>query len=342
MCVSICLFFSPAIQAQYKGETFTDNGLEYTIVEVGDNGSCVEIAQFENFFERRLVIPAAVYHLGQSYPIVSVKEEGFLHSKITELDMSGAINLKSIGKSAFAESLNLREVIFPPFEQSNLTEIAPLAFGHCVSIHNFNLQDVPIEVLESLFTINENDKDAPEGLQELLLPSTLKEIKPYALQFLGLKRITFPSSITTIGDRVLAGNIYLKEFIWRDAQVTSIPRNFFKGDIALENVTILTVKPMEAGGLSDSHFLMCRPDLLTVTVSEASYDNLASSGYTTENSRYSSLVTDSTYVPSGIAAPNQHVAGSLHDGVIYTLQGIKVVQPRKGMLYIQNGKKFVK
>ena len=206
-------------------ETFSEGGFECKVVADG-----VEITG--GSASGTLVIPAT---LG-NYTVTSIAADAFRSAAITELDCSGAIGLQRIGTSAFAECNQLTTVKLP----NSLTEIGTLAFHHCTAISSINLQDTRLQVLESLFTVDEDDEESLEGLVNLSLPSTLKTIKRCALQFLGIQSITFPSSITTIEDRVLEGNIYLKEFIWRDAQVNFIPAYFFLGDDALQNVTILT------------------------------------------------------------------------------------------------------
>lgn len=276
------LFTVSIVSAQ---ETFSEGGFEYKVVAGGaeiTGGSA----------SGKLAIPAK---LG-SYTVTSIAAEAFKGAAITELDCSAATGLQRIGELAFAECSQLTTVKFPAADATSLTEIGALAFQHDVLLSSINLQDTRIEVLESLFTKDLNDEVYFDDLLELALPQTLKEIKSYALQFLGLTSITIPSSVTKIGEGILEGTIYLEEFYWKGAQVNSLPRNTFLGEDALKTVYFLTVDDIAPKGLSDLHFFMCHKDKLNVYVTKRSYDILVENGYTNEKSVYSTLVSDIDYV----------------------------------------------
>lgn len=252
------------------------------------------------------------------------------------------LSVTAIGEKAFAESKLLKNVVFPPLSESSISVIGPLAFHHCTSIASINLQDTRIEVLESLFTSDPSDEESLEDLLSLQLPETLKEIKPYALQFLGLRSISFPSSITVLGDRVLEGDIYLKEFIWENCQLTSLPKFTFWGNDKLELVRIMTIEPFDADGLTDRHFFMCDPLVLKVYVTKESYEALTAGGYTNETARYSRLYADEqwTGIEDHMIDTTVGTASRYQSG-IFTLQGIRVERPLPGTVYIKDGQKFV-
>ena len=266
------LFTVSIVSAQ---ETLSEGGFEYKVVADGaeiTGGSATGT----------LAIPAT---LG-SHTVTSIAAEAFKGAAITELDCSAATGLQRIGESAFAECSQLTTVKFPAAGTTSLTEIGALAFH----------QDTRIEVLEALFTKDMDDEVYFDDLLELGLPQTLKEIKSYALQFLGLRSITIPSSVTKFGVGVLEGTIYLEEFYWKGAQVNSLPKNTFLGEDALKTVYFLTVDDIAPNGLSDIHFFMCHKDKLNVYVTKQSYDILVANGYNNEKSVYSTLVSDIDYV----------------------------------------------
>ena len=331
--------------AQEVGETFEENDLRCRILTVGSDGNTIEILGPEGAVDNYFAVPASLDYEGQTYRIVSLADNSFKRSRMSTLDLSGATFLQRIGASAFADCAKLTTVIFPPAEQSSLTEIGTLAFYHDTALQSFNLEDTRLEVLESFFSENEDDEITIEGLTTLKLPETLKEVKPYALQFLDITEIEFPAGITNIGDRILEGCIYLREFIWENAQVTRIPKHFFLGDDKLEKVVLYTVEPLEPDGLTDLHFFMCDKSVLHVYVTQASADNLAQNWYTTDKSVYSTLVANPNW--TSISAPvsdrdtkiAQHSEDS--DDAYYTLQGLRVSSPQPQRLYIYKGRKVI-
>lgn len=318
-------------------EIFSADGLEYKLIAEG----AAEITGATTAVSGTLTVPAAL----DNYTVAAIGNEAFKDAAITELDLTAATGLQRIGESAFADCSQLTTVKFPALDNSSLTEIGALAFHHDTALRSMNLQDTRIEVLESLFTKDMNDEVYFDDLMELALPETLKEIKSYALQFLGLRSITIPASVTSFGDGVLEGTIFLEEFYWKGAQVTRLPINTFLGEDALRIVYFLTNQDIDQDGLTDMHFYMCHKDKLNVYVTKRSFEILEGYGYSYENSIYSTLVADTEWKPgddpSAIAAPKMK-SDSQADGAVYTLQGVRVAKPRKGELYIKDGKKFVK
>ena len=318
-------------------EIFSADGLEYKLIAEG----AAEITGATTAVSGTLTVPAAL----DNYTVTAIGNEAFKGAAITELDLTAATGLQRIGESAFADCSQLTTVKFPALDNSSLTEIGALAFHHDTALRSMNLQDTRIEVLESLFTKDMNDEVYFDDLMELALPETLKEIKSYALQFLGLRSITIPASVTSFGDGVLEGTIFLEEFYWKGAQVTRLPINTFLGEDALRIVYFLTNQDIDQDGLTDMHFYMCHKDKLNVYVTKRSFEILEGYGYSYENSIYSTLVADTEWKPgddpSAIAAPKMK-SDSQADGAVYTLQGVRVAKPRKGELYIKDGKKFVK
>lgn len=328
---------SEETMASAQEETFSAGGFEYKVIADG----AAEITGVTTAVSGTLTVPAKL----DNYTVAAIGNEAFKGAAITELDLTAATGLQRIGESAFANCSKLTTVKFPALEKSSLTEVGTLAFHHDTALRSMNLQDTRIEVLESLFTKDMNDEVYFDDLTELVLPETLKEIKGYAMQFLGIKEMIIPKTVEAIGDGILEGNIYLETFIWKGARVTSLPRHTFLGDDALRTVYFLTNHDIEPDGLSDMHFYMCHKELLNVYVPHISYYVLATAGYHNFNSIYSTLVEVTDWEPdpdpTAIAAPKMK-ADMPSDGSVYTLQGVRVAQPRKGELYIKDGKKFVK
>ena len=288
------------VKGQTVGEIFTEDIFTFTVLTTEAGGCTVELTDGKTAVGA-IEISAMVEHEGNTYKIVSIGNEAFKGAKIKELNLTGAVNLQRIGASAFAECKQLVKVQYPAIAESSITEIGPLAFHHCRKLESFNIEDTRIRVLESLFSENEKDEISFSKLTSLKLPQSLRIIRKYALQFLDITDIDIPSGVVTFEDRVLEGCIFLKNFTWKNAQVTSIPEKTFLGDDQLDSVSFLTMEPIEPDGLKDSYFKRYSSSDLEpvhVYVTPESYDNLLSGGYTKENSVFTSLEAMTDWLPA--------------------------------------------
>ena len=345
MMAALLFIGTTALRAQTVGESFTTaDGLTYTVVSDAQPASVTVTGG--SVASNILSIPATVENGGTAFAVTAIADEAFKGSNVVTLDLTAATNLQRIGVSAFAECKKLETVTFPTASESQLTEIGTLAFHHAFALKSFNLEDTRLTVLESFFSKDESDEISIEGLVELRLPETLVEIKDYALQFLDIKEIEIPSSVTTFGNCVLEGCIYLTDFTWKNAQVTRLPRYTFRGN-EMKNVTLITLKPIDPDGLTDKHFYHVSSEgtLTNVIVTQESIESLATGGYTNETSKYSVLVPwsgDPNAIKSIKAEPKAKAEEpDSGDDSWYTLQGTRVDSPRKGRLYIHNGRKVV-
>jgi len=341
---ALLIIGTSALRAQTVGDSFTTaDGLMCTVAS--DVQSASVTVTGGSFANNILSIPATVENGGTAFAVTAIADEAFKGSDIVTLDLTAATNLQRIGVSAFAECKKLETVTFPAAAESQLTEIGALAFHHAYALKKINIEETRLKVLESLFSKNDRDEISIVGLTELRLPETLCEIKTYALQFLDITEIEIPSGVTTFADRVLEGCIYLEKVIWMGCQLTSIPKKTFLGDDKLKCVTIITKSPLEPDGLTDKHFFMCDKEVLQVILTPESIESLATAGYTNETSVYSTLVPwsgDPNSIESIKTTPQAEEAIMTNcDGAWYTLQGSRVDSPRKGRLYIHNGRKVV-
>lgn len=325
--IMVCsILFPSTSNCQTVGDTFTDPAFTYKVlaVDVAAKRGLVELTGLATEVGESLVIPAAV---SQSF---DGEEWTFAVS--------------AIGASAFAECKKLQTVKFPALEETSLTTIGPLAFHHCTALRSLNLEDTKIEVLESLFTKDDAEEMYFEELTELKLPETLKEIKSFAMQFLGIRTMTIPASVTTIGEGILEGNIYLEEFYWKGAKVNKLPLTTFLGDDALQKVYFLTDNDIDPNGLTDMHFYMCHKEMLTVYVTPSSYSVLTANGYDNETSVFSTIAVDEEWTAiqrSHAATPESAFSTADKYQATYSLQGSRITYPRKGTLYIRDGRKYM-
>lgn len=328
LSLALCLAASAlpsALAAQTAGDTFAAGGLVCKVLTADDAARSGQVE-----------ITGSVAEVGESLEIPATVKQAYGGAEWT-------FSVTAIGEKAFAESKALKTVRFPAKDESALTVIGPLAFHHCTALQQINLQDTKIEVLEALFTKDLYDEAYFDDLTELVLPETLKEIKPYAMQFLGIRTMTIPSGVTAIGEGILEGNIYLEEFYWRGAQVNSLPINTFLGDDALRKVYYLTVDDIAPDGLTDMHFYMCHKERLTVYVTPSSYAVLTANGYDNGQSIFSTLAADEGW--TGIAEASAGKTPALSAGTdadgVFTLHGVRASHPVKGRLYISGGRKYI-
>ena len=321
----IVFLFPSCLCAQSVDDTFTASGLSCKVlsVDVATKSGQVEITGSVSEVGDKLEIPATL--------------------KQTCIDGEWTFDVTAIGASAFAECKALKTVKFPAQDETSLSVIGPLAFHHCTSLNSINLEDTKIEVLEPLFTKDDTDEAYFDDLTQVKLPETLKEIKSNALQFLGITSVTIPASVTAIGEGILEGNIFLEEFYWKGAQVTSLPLNTFLGDDALKIVYFLTVDDIDPNGLTDRHFERYGQDKATVYVTPSSYEVLTANGYNNEESIFSILVADPEWTSiervEQDAASEKSINEASH--AIFTLQGVRVSHPAQGHLYISGGRKYI-
>ena len=345
MMAALLFIGTTVLRAQTVGESFTTvDGLTCTVVSDAEPASvAVTGGSVANDI---LSIPATVENGGTAFAVTAIADEAFKGSNIVTLDLTAATNLQRIGVSAFAECKKLETVTFPAADVSCLTEIGTKAFCYDFALKSMNLEDTHIEVLETIFTLEESDEISIPGLTILRFPYTLKEIKSYALQCLDITEIRIPSTVTTIGDYVLQGCINLQEFTWKGAQITSLPLHTFAyvGE-SLIKVTLLTMEPLLPDGLTDKHFyrIGADPSPAEVTVTRESIDNLATAGYTNDTAIFSTLVAydgdpSDPDTPTAIAAPKA-VSVASADNTYYNLQGQRITAPQRGHLYIYNGHK---
>jgi hypothetical protein len=81
-----------------------------------------------------------------------------------------------------------------------------------------------------------------------------------------------------------------------------------------------------------------------VIVTQESIESLATGGYTNETAKYSVLVPwsgDPNDIKSIKAEPKTEAEVTNGNDAWYTLQGTRVDSPKKGRLYIHNGRKVV-
>lgn len=190
-------------------------------------------APTERGYVGNIVIPEKVKHNGKTYKVTAINRGTFsCNSELARVAIPNSV--KTIGKEAFCNCYQLKEVILPP----DLTEISDYMFAESglqtINIPNkvetignnafasSSLKSVTIPnsvktISKSAFsgcrwmetvTMGNSVKSIDEAafsicgnLKSINFPSSLKEIGAKAFyECSGLEQVTIPASVTTIGD----------------------------------------------------------------------------------------------------------------------------------------------
>ena len=225
----------------YKVLTEVANGNSSNTVEVTDDG------QQNRSYAGALTIPATVTYNSVTYAVVSIAGYAFYGGTgITALDLSGAINLTSIGQSVFARCTGITGTLtIPP----SVTTIRDGAFYGCANIGSVVLTD-------GLKTIGSNMFYGCTGITgTLTIPSSVTTIGYGAFsRCTGITgTLTIPSSVTTIGGSAFSGCTNIGSVVLTDGLKT-IGSGMFSGCTGITDT--LTI-PSSVTTIGDSAFYGC-------------------------------------------------------------------------------------
>lgn len=116
--------------------------------------------------------------------------------------------IKTIGRECFAET-DVEEVILP----EGIETIDADAFNFCTKLKKINFP-------ETLKVISYGAFDKCFSLETVILPKVMKEINNYAFYTAGIKHLTLPEKVSSVG---------IKVFAKTDIETTDIPENFTLG-----------------------------------------------------------------------------------------------------------------
>lgn len=116
--------------------------------------------------------------------------------------------IKTIGRACFAGT-NVEEVVLP----EGIETIDSDAFNLCTKLKKINFP-------ETLKVIDHGAFNGCFSLETVILPKVMKEINNYAFYAVGIKHLTLPEKVSSIG---------IKVFAKTDIETTDIPENFTLG-----------------------------------------------------------------------------------------------------------------
>lgn len=116
--------------------------------------------------------------------------------------------IKTIGRACFAGT-NVEEVVLP----EGIETIDSDAFNLCTKLKKINFP-------ETLKAIDHGAFNGCFSLETVILPKVMKEINNYAFYAVGIKHLTLPEKVSSVG---------IKVFAKTDIETTDIPENFTLG-----------------------------------------------------------------------------------------------------------------
>lgn len=217
-------------------------------VEIPDTVTQIGQAAFRNCGLRTFKIPDSVTAIG---------EEAFAGSSLEEIVIPDSVT--EIGPGAFKNCRNLRKVALP----ASLQRIPNDMFQGCASLQTVDLPDTLADIGESAFKMSAlAHVRIPDGvkvlrpsvfqgctslqnveagqidriqsytfadcehLEQIHLPSALKDIGTYAFASTGLRRIEIPASVHTIGKHAFDGCWNLDEIIMKGEHTRVLAKAF--------------------------------------------------------------------------------------------------------------------
>ena len=246
-----------------------------------------------NSYSGDVVIPTYVVHNGHTFKVSSIDTCAFrgcteLTRVIIECGFNDRIGVTSIGKYAFYDCPQLKEVILP----DGITEIKEYTFANCTSLDSI---DIPVNVT----TIGEHAFDNCKSLSEIDLPYQVSSVGSYAFadcstmtnitlpaslksisdhvffRCLGIAEVVIPNSTTSIGESAFQSCNTMKRLVLGEG-VNTISKSAFRGCIALEDVIC---KAKTIPNVSGECFSDATYNQATLHVRKALFNDYTSANY---------------------------------------------------------------
>ena len=220
----------------YNGETFTYQGLRFTVTSETDH--TVEVGQQNRYISGDISIPSFAVNGSSRYFVTSIGEMAFYQcGSLTSVTIPESVT--SIGYQAFCECGSLPSVTIP----GSVTSIGKFAFLSCSSLTTVTIPASVTEIVEGAFEdcsslteiIVENGNQNYTSESGVLFNIDKTEL----IQCPGGKTDTYeiPESVTSIGGYAFSGCSSLTSVTIPES-VTSIGEVAFKGCSSLTSVTI--------------------------------------------------------------------------------------------------------
>ena len=206
-----------------------------------------------------------------NYDIVAIEDEAFKGAEsLTKVDLSGAVNLNSIGNAIFEGCSNLTDVTLPDALTEILTKISDKMFSGCTKLSTLVLPDNVETIGASAFagctslstlvlpdnveTIGESAFNGCTAYDIDHLPTNLETLGESAFYKSGITKITLPKSIKTMGNSVFRECANLEEVTFaKDMDLTKLPDHTFNKCSNLARFSL----PTNTSIIGNSAFYQC-------------------------------------------------------------------------------------
>lgn len=258
---SILIFLSFVASATDFEYTYGGQTLKYTVISEY-NKTCKTAEMTSDFsagnnVTGNLIIPeTAEDKSGRIYKVVSIGEGSFLECVgLTSVTVPNTVT--SIEESAFMRCESLTTISIP----SSVVKINRLAFSGCTSLNRVNISSLESWCKIDFGNVDENANPLWYAhnlylngmlVTNLVIPTTITEIKPYTFLGCNSTSITIPTSVTSIGEEAFSDCDALLSITIPNS-VVSIGRSAFSGCVALSSITI----PNSVSLIDESTFNGC-------------------------------------------------------------------------------------
>lgn len=232
--------------------------------------------------------------------------------KMTEINIPA--NVDSIGDHAFKDAHALKQITM----SDSVKYLGEQAFAYCKSLTSAKLSKQITEIPFKAFA-------GCTSLTDFTLAKSVTSIADSAFQ--GTK--CFDSlriyNVATIGDYAFAdcGNI---TYVYMPEKVAKLGSYVFKGD----SISQFFVEWNSAPTIKSGFFTFCD----TLFIPQGTYYKFRTGWKEAKN------IKEYDKTATGINTPVINRRDD-EDGAFYTVDGIKVIEPKKGGIYIHNGKKVI-
>lgn len=268
--LTLCFFLMMEIVHVYASETFTENGLSYTVLKDSNYLSVTGYTPSANAVcSNELHIPAVVVHDGKKYNVDKISSNAFrgvveLQSVVIEDGM------KTISSNAFGYCTNLRSVYIP----ASVDMIANQVFGSCGSLKSI-VVDAKNDTYDSCGGCNaiiDTDRDELViACNATVIPASVKSIARDAFFYCSMvEHIDVPEGVERIGSEAFWGCGSLKSISLPESLV-GLGYHAFRNCCSLASVKIpKNVKEIGEGNIFAGCF-----GLVSVSVDKANafYDS---------------------------------------------------------------------
>ena len=287
------------------------------------NTTEVEVIAGTEKYTGDIVIPSKVLIDDNIYSVVSVANNAFQNcTGLTSIEISN--NVKSIGNRAFSGCSSLVQAKIG----DGVTSIGQHAFYDCKKMTDLTIG-------ESVTSLESDAFNGCTNLSQITLPNSLECIKSYAFQnCYGLKDITIPDNVKTIEHYAFTSCSSLG-CITLGKSVNSVGNLAFSNCKSLNNVISLNTTPPLCDG---KPFASENLALKTLEVPSESVSLYQSADTWKDFGTIKAVSSSSRSESSGI----EEMFADGDEVEYYTLQGVKVVNPSKGLYIRKQGNKVTK